>query len=190
MSRVARVILGLAGVAVLASPTSAKGPAMTWEVEPETPVAGQPAAVVLRTWEWTPDGEADTSRPSVFFALMDQPLTMYVRATHDARGSAPVVASLRPIGPLYPQGAVGRSARRMGRAAFRADVVFPRPGRWSLFWTTDAGWGGQRVLGVYVRPRAASTTGEQGGLPLSVIIGVPAALAGAALMLSIGRRRS
>ncbi len=113
-------------VALLASaPAYAKGPALTWEINPETPAAGHPASIVLRTWEWTAEGEPDTTRPSRTGLFDHDVLRLPIRA---------YPASLFPhIGP----GEVGVGVGRMVRiypSVYRGTISFPRPGDWVVAW--------------------------------------------------------
>lgn len=116
----------VAVVAVLGStPAFAKGPALTWRIDPETPAAGQTASIQLRTWEWTPEGEPDTTRPSTTGFFDKDVLRLPVRAYPASRfphvGSAEVGISLAEMVRISP-------------SAYRGTITFPRPGDWVLAW--------------------------------------------------------
>lgn len=191
LHRVALIALA-AGAAVLpGSPAAAKGPAMTWDVEPKEPVAGVPATIVVRTFEWAEDGfemEVDTSRPWSFFPESD--LTEMLRA-------------------FPPQFAAGHtwyeaeSGLRLGfressPAVYRANVVFPVAGTWHIAWVdsliTDGG-----LLEVRVRRAEQHSPIAPGMLPIDIDspvdvghllgIGGAAGLVSWAVFLGVRRRR-
>jgi hypothetical protein len=116
----------VAVVAVLGStPAYAKGPAVTWRIDPENPAAREPVSVELRTWEWTLEGEPDISRPSTIGFFDKDVLRLPVRAYPASR--------FPHVGP----GEVGISLAQMTRispSAYRGSITFPRPGDWVLAW--------------------------------------------------------
>lgn len=115
----------MAVVAVLAStPAEAKGPALTWEIDPETPAAGRPASIELRTWEWTAEGEPDTTRPSRagFFDkdILHLPVRAYPSSRFPHVGPGDVGISLAQIVRISP-------------SSYRGSITV-RPGDWVLAW--------------------------------------------------------
>ena len=113
-------------VALLGSmPAYAKGPALTWRIEPEIPVAGQPASIELQTWEWTWEGEPDTTRPSKTGFFDEDIVRLPIRA-YPARRS-----------PHVGAGEVGIDLGRLVRVSpsvYRGSITFPHPGVWVLAW--------------------------------------------------------
>jgi hypothetical protein len=113
----------IAVLAVLAaSPASAKGPAMTWHVDPETATVGEPARITVRTWEWTRKGERGTRRPWPFFH--EESLRLQVRVYPSVRFPEIGPAGGIGIGPLV----------RVSPSAYQGTITFPRPGQWALAW--------------------------------------------------------
>jgi hypothetical protein len=117
-------VLGVLIVSLTAVPAAAKGPAMTWETEPGTPKAEEPASIVLRTWEWTEDSQPDTTRPADGF-FGQNVLHLPVRA-YPASG-------FPHIGPAQVGIKVPRLIR-VSPSVYRGTVTFPRPGEWVLAW--------------------------------------------------------
>jgi hypothetical protein len=107
------------------TPASAKGPALTWRIDPETPLIGEPASVEVLTWEWTPEGEPDTSRPSRTGLFDQEILRLPVRA---------YPASQFPhVGPGEPGISLGPLVR-VSPSVYRGAITFPRPGNWVMTW--------------------------------------------------------
>lgn len=169
-----RALLTTAAAIALTVPAGhagAKVPGMTFHLRRDASVPGQEVVLEIRTWEWGPDGEPDTSRPWRFWPDRSLNLPMEFRAG-DRRIPVPTL-------------------RRIGPAIFRTTVRFPSQGTWQLSWTgspwTPPGTG-SHLPSIRVIPKAASEA------PAGPASGTAAGAAAMAMLLGafavLERRRS
>lgn len=180
-----RGALSLAALAVLWIPAvaGAKGPAITLESNPLRPKAGAPATITLRTWEWTPSGEADMSRPWAFFSARQLSDSVHgeVLAVYPPGYPARNSAFLEEDG--YPL-----SFRKVGAAVFESTMSFPTPGRWIIAWVGSTI--GYEELVVEVRPVENSNPSDTSlGLGRAVGLGGAAISTAGTVVLAFLKRR-
>jgi hypothetical protein len=182
------MLVGALIVSLTTVPAAAKGPAMTWETEPGMPKAGEPASIVLRTWEWTEDGQPDTTRPADGFfgqSVLHLPVRVY---------PAPEFPHIGPtrVGMKVPR------LVRVSPSVYRGTVTFPRPGEWVLAWRGyhpgDPDRSDRVLLEVRVgssrKPGVAATRTEGSSAGTKELLPIALAMVGVVLAaLTLGRRR-
>jgi len=100
----------------IASPASAKGPAITWEITPSIVPTGSPVTITARFWDWNDEGEPDLTSPfRVGNQFMDSSLDRLVPA------GRPTAAGI----------SLGR-LERSGPAEYGAELTLKDPGQYEL----------------------------------------------------------
>lgn len=167
-------VVVVAAVLLLPAPVLAKGPAMTWETSPQMPVAGEPATLWLRTWEWTSDGEPDLTRPLQSGIFGRRTLHLPVR--------------------FYPAASFPRTGRRVGVSvprldlvadgAYAARVTFPNPGDWVVAWRGHHPGAPERPDFLLVEVRVLSRHERETEIPSPAAGTAPAAPGGGAMPIA------